>query len=86
VDEEFLRQSTNEELKRGKRKEELVWAKSGGGANHYGDCNTQALGMGYNLDFFQRGRTAEEAAQERPRARPDDGPAGGGSGYDPAMG
>jgi phage terminase large subunit GpA-like protein len=83
VDDEFLEQSKNEGLGEGDKKGELVWKKLG--PNHYADCNTQSLGLAYNLDPFQQGMTAEEY-QAKPRREYRDSGSGNGTSHDPSMG
>lgn len=81
VDDEWLEQSKNEALGKGKKSSELVWEKTG--PNHFADCNTYALGLAYNLDPFQKNQTADEVSQRRPSPR--QGQAGEAA-HDPSMG
>jgi phage terminase large subunit GpA-like protein len=82
VDDEWINESANEALVAGKKTNELVWAKTG--PNHYADCNTYALGCAYNIDPFQKGKTAEEYQQRRGYIRPRG--SSGRSHDDPALG
>ena len=63
VDDAWIEESKNEALGKGKKHNELVWVKTG--PNHFADCNTYALGCAYNLDPFQKGKTAEEYQRRR---------------------
>jgi phage terminase large subunit GpA-like protein len=83
VDEDLLEQSKNEALVKGKRKEELVWVKTG--PNHYADCHTYAYGVALNLDPYQRNQTVDEYRALRPMIwRPEPMPPV--DDHDPAMG
>lgn len=83
VSENWLEQSKNEFLGKGKKSNEMVWGHSG--PNHLADCNTYAYGSALYLDPFAKNLTAEEYGQRKiaPRTPPR---GGGGSGHDAAMG
>jgi phage terminase large subunit GpA-like protein len=80
VDDKFLHEIGSEELKRGKRKDELVWTKTR--ANHFNDCVIQAMGLALNLEPFLNKMTKQE--RKPPTVRPHSTPRR--DGHDPAMG
>jgi len=64
----WLEQSKNEELRKGKRSNELVWKATG--ANHIADCNVYAYALALHFDPFTHNLTAEEFEQQRQSRRP----------------
>jgi phage terminase large subunit GpA-like protein len=84
VEEGYLEQSKNEAMGKGKRRDELVWEKTG--PNHYADCNTYAFGLALNFDPYQKNQTPEEAQRQRPVRRRFEEPAASSDGDDILMG
>jgi len=67
VDDKFLNEIGSEELKRGKRKDELVWTKTR--PNHFNDCVVQAMGLALNLEPFLNKMTKEETRAKKVHVR-----------------